>query len=187
MTGSSLTCPLDHAKPYEVVWDQVKMIFELSRRVIDCAFVYFIGEEDGPIKIGFAKDPIKRVRAMQAGNPRRLRIEHVLIGDMGLEKALHQVWQHLAIVAPSRKNKPDALPGTEWFRAEIREKLDDILITAGLEQLDCVTRTKEIDPADLTSAVLSAHEQHGIVIPGRDEVRLLATGAGYAVQRRSRI
>jgi hypothetical protein len=168
------------------------MIFELSRSVEDCAFVYVIGEQDGPVKIGFAKDPVKRLRTMQTGNPRRLRVEHVLIGWMELEKVLHQIWEPHAIVAASREGKVDVLPGTEWFKAEVRPKLDEVMITASLNQFDYLTfgphdEEDGIDPDGLTHAVKQAHLANGVELKGRDEVLLLGSVGGYAVSRRSRI
>jgi hypothetical protein len=84
--------PLDKAKGYEVVWQQVSPVFESARGVGGISFVYFIGEsDDGSLKIGTSKDPISRLRGMQTGNPRRLRIEHVLVGSSHLEKLLHEI------------------------------------------------------------------------------------------------
>jgi hypothetical protein len=84
-----MTSPLDKAAGHEVAWRRVSDVFDAARQIRNCKFVYFIGEDDdGPVKIGVAKDPISRLRAMQTGNPRRLRVEHVLVGDMDVEKLL---------------------------------------------------------------------------------------------------
>lgn len=43
------------------------------------AFIYVIAESSsGPCKIGYAKDPIKRLAAIQTGNPRKLGIVHTV-------------------------------------------------------------------------------------------------------------
>lgn len=53
-------------------------------------FVYFIqAGEDGPIKIGVATEPFKRLAELQTGNPARLRIVAIVEGDTGMERALH--------------------------------------------------------------------------------------------------
>ena len=60
---SASTSPIDKAKAYEVVWQEVAPMFEAVRGSKDWSFVYLIGEEDeGAVKIGLAKDPIKRLQ-----------------------------------------------------------------------------------------------------------------------------
>jgi hypothetical protein len=47
------------------------------------SFVYLIqGENGGPIKIGLARSPERRLRAFQAGCPVRLRLLRVIEGDI---------------------------------------------------------------------------------------------------------
>lgn len=62
-------------------------------------YIYFIQMgDDGPIKIGFAKDTAnlcKRLNTMQIGNPTPLFLRGVLRGPQSMEKKVHQsVWQH---------------------------------------------------------------------------------------------
>src|SRR2546423_1912720 len=110
--------PIDKAHPREVIWANVSEIFETSRGIKGCCFVYAIGEDgDGPVKIGKAKDPIKRLRTMQTGNPRRLRIEAAIVGDRHIEKLLQEIWEAHAIRSIRQETKKDAPPGTEWFEA----------------------------------------------------------------------
>jgi phosphoglycolate phosphatase-like HAD superfamily hydrolase len=53
--------------------------------------VYFIrAGENGPIKIGTAKDARKRLDAMQTGSPWRLHLLAELSGDIACERELHQ-------------------------------------------------------------------------------------------------
>lgn len=189
--------PLDHAKAHEVVWQQVAPLFEAARN-LECKFVYFIGEEGpGPVKIGMAKDPVKRLREMQVGNSRRLRVEYVLIGDRHIEKLLHEFWEEFSIVSENKRGKVDAPPGTEWFRAEIREQLFPILGTASELQIqyadEVVTEAEvDIDRAgwqmnNMEDAVRDAHHEHGFVPVVRHQVRRLAAGAGYITPRRTRV
>lgn len=178
--------PLDHAKAYELVWNQVSELFEIARLMRDVSFVYVIGEEtDGPIKIGVAKDPVKRLRSMQTGNPRRLRVEHVLLGRTDLEKLLHEMWEPFAIKSLRNRGKVDAAPGTEWFRPEVRERLFPIMATAAEKQIEYVESTKgEIDLDELESRVRQAHGEHGYVATGREPVRLLGAQGGYVIANR---
>lgn len=37
-------------------------------------FVYAIGPENGPVKIGFTNDLKKRLKAIQTGNPQKVEI-----------------------------------------------------------------------------------------------------------------
>ena len=48
-------------------------------------------------------------------------------------------------------------------------------------------RKSGVDYADLERLIRDAHADSGFVARGRDEVRLLARGAGYAIARPSRI
>lgn len=182
--------PIDKAKGYEIVWEQVSGIFSATRGIQNPSFVYLIGEADGPLKIGVSKDPIARLRGMQTGNPRRLRIEYAVVGHQSLEKLLHEFWEHYAICSPAKTRNPDAAPGTEWFRAEIREQLTPIIETAVEQQIATLMSTAgpEVSGDGMEQIVRDAHVAHGFIATGRDTVRVLAPGAGYAaVTRRSRI
>ena len=140
------------------------------------------------MKIGFAKDPIARLRTMQTGNPRRLRVERVIVGDMRAEKLLHEFWERHAVIAPSRPGRVHSTPGTEWFKPTIRAELFPIIETAAAEQASWLAAVSgEIQPIVLERIVRKAHIAHGFVAQGRDEVRLLAAGAGHVVSNRSRI
>ncbi|HMS73497.1 MAG TPA: GIY-YIG nuclease family protein, partial [Baekduia sp.] len=53
-------------------------------------FVYFIQQGDtGPVKIGRAKHPTKRIRDLQTGNPDELLLREVIPGGAALERNLH--------------------------------------------------------------------------------------------------
>lgn len=66
-------------------------------------FVYFVREENGPIKIGWGQNPQRRMAGMQTGNPRRL----VLLGCMPAtrkeERQLHARFADLRLAG-------------EWFQ-----------------------------------------------------------------------
>ena len=60
--------------------------------------IYFIQSgEKGPIKIGFARDPEKRLRHLQGANPCELALLKAVHGDVGGEKRLHAQFAHLRI------------------------------------------------------------------------------------------
>ena len=68
--------------------------------------VYFIGENwEKPVKIGKARDPEKRLRALQTSNPYKLKILRLAQGDIGVEKFFHKK------LAKSRLNG-------EWFEGK---------------------------------------------------------------------
>lgn len=180
--------PLDKAHARELEWSKVAPVFEAMRPIGNPSFVYFIGEQDdGPVKIGVAKDPITRLRGMQTGNPRRLRVERLLIGDRDLEQLLHQIWRDFAIVSPTRANNPDAGPGTEWFESEIRDRLFPVVDTAAAAQVEYVTEPDDeiLDLNAFERIVREAHGAHDVTAVRPHEVRLLAAGAGYVTPRRS--
>jgi hypothetical protein len=174
--------PLDTAKAYEIDWKHVPPILERAANFHNASYVYFIGEEDeGPVKIGVAKDPIKRLRGMQTGNSRRLRIERLLVGDREVEQVLHQYWEDFVIRSSASRTKPHLAPGTEWFRAEVREPLFPIITVAAQAQIESLKG----GPLQI---VRDAHYAHGFTAKGRDEVRLLGNNGSYVLgSRPSRI
>lgn len=181
--------PLDKAKGHEVIWSQVAGVFEAMRPYEGAIFVYVIGEpDDGMLKIGVSKDPIARLRTMQTGNPRRLRIEYVLAGSMQLEKLMHELWESHAIVSARNQGKHNVAPGTEWFKPEARETLLPIIADAAQRQIDYLSeQTGNVHAEDLERLIREAHADSGRVIHKRDQVRLLGQTVGYYVARPSRI
>lgn len=53
-------------------------------------YVYFIQAGEGPVKIGWALDPKKRLAELQTGCPSELRLIGTWPGDRELEKSAHQ-------------------------------------------------------------------------------------------------
>lgn len=52
-------------------------------------FIYFIGADSGPVKIGYSVNPKVRMRQLQAASPRRLKILAQVIGEPEDERAYH--------------------------------------------------------------------------------------------------
>mgnify|MGYP003402269466 CR=1 FL=1 len=68
--------------------------------------IYFIVTEDYQyMKIGFSKDPARRLRGLQTGCPYRLRILFTIPGSKELEAHLHTVYHNYRI-------------NGEWFQIE---------------------------------------------------------------------
>lgn len=69
--------------------------------------VYFIqsGGQSGPLKIGVSANPLLRLRELQQGNPDRLEIIGTMPGNRRLERAYHELHDHIRIRG-------------EWFAAE---------------------------------------------------------------------
>jgi hypothetical protein len=182
--------PLDKAKAPEVVWHQVAPLFEAARRWLNASFIYFIGEPDsGPIKIGFSGDPIGRLRNMQVGNPRRLRMEYVLVGGMETEKLLHQLWEPHAILSANRKGLPGTAPGTEWFKPTAREQLLPIVAEAARFQADLLNADRP-EPAsfeEMEWAVREAHARSGFVAHVVAPTSWLCERGDYTDDRKIRI
>lgn len=180
--------PLDKAKAHEVVWQQVAPLFDAAKPVADMVYVYFIGEEDdGCIKIGTAKDPIGRLRTMQTGNPRRLRLEFVLVGGRDTERMLHECWEPFAIVSAARRGKAMA-PGTEWFEPGIRPKLFPVVEAAAKEQIERLEKCKRHPGKVVTHALMhgpvrDALKAHGVHMKHYDTARFLAEGGGYVTRK----
>lgn len=168
--------PLDRASGFDVTWENVQPLFEAAKRLESPSFVYLIGEEDeGPIKIGVAKDPIKRLWGMRTGNPRHLLIEYVIAGDVRAEKLLHEMWEPLGIRSKKNRNRTDTRPGTEWFAPEIRKRLFPVIAEIAEAQVYLI---QEGQPSDELSLIHEAHQLHGIKPHFREKVLTLAHG-GY--------
>lgn len=70
------------------------------------SYVYFIQRgQAGSIKIGYGKNPAKRLRDLQVGSDRELRLIGVTPGGVALERTLHQEFAELRLSG-------------EWFRAD---------------------------------------------------------------------
>lgn len=176
-----VTSPLDKAKGYEINWQAVAPIFEAARIFDGPEFVYMIGEADGgAFKLGRSKDPVSRLRQMQTGNPRRLRVEHVLVGGDAAEQMLHDYWKDHRIRSARTATKPLAAAGTEWFEPEAREKLEPVLASASKSQLALIesrTEDEEFGYAQLLAALGRAHGDNDISLHVPASVRTLAPSA----------
>jgi hypothetical protein len=60
----------------------------------DGQVVYFVGSDDGPVKIGTTKEPLVRLQRMQAGSPVPLRILAAVPGGAKLEAGYHRAFAH---------------------------------------------------------------------------------------------
>lgn len=73
--------------------------------------VYFIQAGDnGPIKIGIARNPRKRLRQLQTANPERLRLLGTIDGDLEVERRIHSELEDWRLAG-------------EWFRADEEVKV----------------------------------------------------------------
>lgn len=69
----------------------------------DPKWVYFIGGinrfgyPSGPIKVGYAADPVSRLVELQTGNPEKLVVWEVVLGSRDLEAHLHRQWCDLCV------------------------------------------------------------------------------------------
>lgn len=67
--------------------------------------IYFIqAGEDGPIKIGFSKDPDSRLRTLQTAHTAKLKMLHHQVGTKADEGRLHHRFKNIRIKG-------------EWFEA----------------------------------------------------------------------
>jgi hypothetical protein len=63
-------------------------------RVADTApqYVYFAQVDGGPIKIGVARNPIRRLAQMRTGNPAPIRLLGVIRGNTQTELEIHNLF-----------------------------------------------------------------------------------------------
>lgn len=182
--------PLDKSTAYQIEWQSVAPVFEACRNFANPSYIYFIGEEDeGYVKIGKAKDPIKRLCNMQVGNPRRLRVERLLVGDREAEGLLHDLWAEYAVLSHRAKAKKTIKPGTEWFTSEIRSRLFPIVDEAAKKQLEII---EAIDGTavyldHLDGAIRQAHAEAGHEAKVTAPAYKLGAVAGYVASGTTRI
>lgn len=182
--------PLDKATAHQIEWQSVAPVFEAGRNFANPSYIYFIGEEDeGCVKIGKAKDPIKRLCNMQVGNPRRLRVERLLVGDREAEGLLHDLWSEYAVLSDRAKANKTIKPGTEWFRSEIRPKLFPIVSEAAKRQIEIIEGVDgtAIYLDHLDKAIRQAHVDAGHEAKVTAPVYKLGAVAGYSAQGTTRI
>jgi hypothetical protein len=60
-------------------------------------WVYFLSDGSKLIKIGWARDPDKRIRLLQTGTPKRLRIIGVIPGTLLTESLIHKRFSHARV------------------------------------------------------------------------------------------
>jgi Meiotically Up-regulated Gene 113 (MUG113) protein/helix-turn-helix protein len=89
--------------------------------------VYFIQDGHGHIKIGYSRDPMRRLRALQAGRSDEIRLLRVVNGDQSVERCFHRhfvahrirgEWftfhaDMLTVVAPEEQVLVEGQPMTE--------------------------------------------------------------------------
>lgn len=114
------------------------------------SFIYFILQEEdrseelgGFIKIGVARNPRARLRELQTGNPRLLRLIALCRGDLETEK-----WLHQELVSYRSRG--------EWFQ----------LGTAWHALMALHSLEREYSAEDCLSAIQAAlTEEHGMFFP----------------------
>ena len=103
--------------------------------------VYVIGEEDGPYKVGIGHNPDKRIFAIQAGNPRTLR--------------LYRVWDvkpwAVQVEAGAHRLLKEHHIHSEWFSADLATCIQAVEISAR-RVADQVERDTGVRPFDVEEA-----------------------------------
>lgn len=99
--------------------------------------IYFITEKGSHyVKIGYSEDPVKRLKELQTGNPRKLKILGILPGLFEAEKGYHEAFSKYRVQG-------------EWFKNTGKLKSCIIVLTDPIY-------TKEI--TDLKSLLKSGME-----------------------------
>lgn len=112
----------------EIEWNNKEPNYQPSRS----GYVYLV-EQGEFIKIGFATNPFKRMRALQTANPNGISFLFCIQADMALEKQLHQKYDRFRI----RSNG-------EWFNNK-QVVVDDIKNNYSVITIDEIAAHKEAD------------------------------------------
>lgn len=94
----------------------IDKIEETVKRNIQSMFIYVIGPEVGPQKIGITNDLKKRLKAIQTGNPDQLYIHHFEEIDTRTKVRLLERKIHLELNYKKLKG--------EWFNLTKEEAVD---------------------------------------------------------------
>lgn len=174
---------LSNAHGSEIDWEHAAPILRLQQ-LGQIPFVYFVREQpEGAIKIGAATHPIRRLRELQVGNPRRLKIERLVFGDVTAERLIQTYLAEFAIGGKPRAStfKAPHAPPTEWFESTA---YDRIMRAAG--EILLAQRMLELRPeghtvGELCAAIHETMQGLGYTLRRQDEARLLGRGGGYAI------
>lgn len=84
-----------HSALLKATFPEAEQSIRYWRKHVDTPqFVYFIQSVDGgPVKIGTAENPVKRLAMLQCGNPQELAIRQVLAGGREVEQNWHDYWR----------------------------------------------------------------------------------------------
>jgi hypothetical protein len=105
------------------------------------AFVYVVqAQGDSPIKVGTATDVRVRIKDLQTGNPRPLRLRAVLPGSYDLEHVLHKELAGYRMVGEWF----DDQPSIEWFLERVNDLAEEMYVKYRLE--DRVPSFVEFEP-----------------------------------------
>jgi DNA-binding transcriptional regulator YdaS (Cro superfamily) len=124
--------------------------------------IYMVRAGDsGPVKLGFAADPNRRIAGLQTGQPEKLAVLRIMEGCRGFETALHRHFAPLRIRG-------------EWF-THTDEMLGD------LEHLRPVSAANDPTPHAALAAYMSAHGLTDAAVADKlgvsaEAVRLWRTG-----------
>jgi hypothetical protein len=81
------------------------------------SYIYIIGGEVPPYKLGISKDPKKRLKSLQTGHPYPLQIHHIEETHISMTKLLETtIHRHLKLHKTSG----------EWFNVELANLLLDL-------------------------------------------------------------
>lgn len=93
--------------------------------------IYFISAEpDGPIKIGYASNPKKRIASLQTAHHQQLKLLKVIPGTLQAEAALHALFKNDRIKGEWFKRSPSLLSFIESDDAWKSAVADEDMISA---------------------------------------------------------
>jgi len=122
--------------------------------------VYFIGSEDGPIKIGYSSDvsATKRLRQLQTASAKKYQIYGVVSGGMSLEKTIHRYLHAHLVMGEWYARQPALELMTRLMEKELPLTLEYTDLLHSLNEIKSDLNTKSglasIIAADMISDVV---------------------------------
>lgn len=135
--------------------------------------MYFIGAKEGPIKIGWARDPQQRLQALQVGNPAELSILGVVERAWEFEQETHirlEPWRvrgewferHVALRELKELEAPFQYPEPKGLRKASRKPAPE----TPAEEAERDELLEEVD-----KAFADYEAKHGPIVPPDNHAR----------------
>jgi hypothetical protein len=101
-------------------WDAAQSIFTEFKEPLPKERAYFIGAEDGPVKIGVTTNASQRLESLQTGCPYPVRLLAIIHAGRSLERAYHRYFDQHRLSGEWFDRCPDLESEIRYWSAKVR-------------------------------------------------------------------